>query len=282
MKNLNRNAVWMCLFALLGFVGFSFASKVDQIALTPSIDFNQYLASMPYVYLAPLNLYLQQPSSTILVFALGLVTIYVGIVYLRHTSFTTKWLGINFVFWGLGAIFAGISYQAFGADLKCALYESCRFTHWVELFYMTLTVISINALLIAYSAFHSPRTSIRLQILALLSVFMYTLLQGLGMILPVKFLLTYEFMLIFLSINILILMWTDYTQRHIFIHKRLFIWWCVFLVVNLAYFVALFSAYAKPLYQQTGIWFNENDVLHILLLLWMLGWISWINPKMLR
>lgn len=65
MKNLNRNAVWMCLFALLGFVGFSFASKVDEIALTPSININQYLASMPYVYLAPLNLYLQQPSSTI-------------------------------------------------------------------------------------------------------------------------------------------------------------------------------------------------------------------------
>ena len=282
MKNLNRNAVWMCLFGLLRFVGFSFASKVDQIALTPSIDFNQYLASMPYIYLAPLNLYLQQLTSTILVFALGLVTIYVGIVYLRHSPFVTKWLGINFIFWGLGAIVAGISYQAFGADLKCALYESCRFTHWVELFYMTLTVISINALLIAYSAFHSPRTSIRLQILALLSVFMYTLLQGLRMIFPVKFLLTYEFMLIFLSINILILMWTDYAQRHIFIHKRLFIWWCVFLVVNLAYFVALFSAYAKPLYQQTGIWFNENDVLHILLLLWMLGWISWIKPKMLK
>ena len=199
MKNLNRNAVWMCLFALLSFVGFSFASKVDHIALTPSIDFNQFLSSMPYIYLAPLNLYLQQPSSTILVFVLGLVTIYVGIVYLRHTAFITKWLGINFVFWGLGAIVAGISYQAFGADLKCALYESCRFTHWVELFYMTLTVISINALLIAYSAFHSPRTLIRLQILALLSVFMYTLLQGLGLILSVKFLLTYEFMLIFLS-----------------------------------------------------------------------------------
>ena len=272
----------MCLFALLGFVGFNFTSKVEQIALTPSININQYLASMPFVYLAPLNLYLQQPSSTILVFALGLVTINVGIVYLRHSPFVTKWLGINFIFWGLGAIVAGISYQAFGADLKCALYESCRFTHWVELFYMTLTVISINALLIAYSIFHSTKTALKLQIFAMLSVFMYTLLQGLGMILPVKFLLTYEFMLIFLSINILFLMWTDYTQRHIFIHKRLFIWWCVFLVVNLAYFVALFSAYAKPLYQQTGIWFNENDVLHILLLLWMLGWISWIKPKMLK
>ena len=272
----------MCLFALLGFVGLNFTSKVEQIALTPSININQYLASMPFVYLAPLNLYLQQPSSTILVFALGLVTIYVGIVYLRHSAFITKWLGINFVFWGLGAIVAGISYQAFGADLKCALYESCRFTHWVELFYMTLTVISINALLIAYSIFHSTKTALKLQIFAMLSVFMYTLLQGLGMILSVKFLLTYEFMLIFLSINILILMWTDYAQRQIFIHKRLFIWWCVFLVVNLAYFVALFSAYAKPLYQQTGIWFNENDVLHILLLLWMLGWITWTKPKMIK
>lgn len=282
MKNLNRNAVWMCLFSLLGFLGFSFASKIDQIALTPSLDFSQYLNSMPYVYLTQLNLYLQQPLSSLLVFALGFVTIYVGIVYLRYKSFITKWLGINFIFWGLGAIVAGISYQAFGADLKCALYETCRFTHLIELFYMTLTVLSINALLIAYSNFHSSKTAIKLQILALLSVFFYTLLQGLGMILPVKFLLTYEFMLIFLSINILVMMWTDYTRRHTFIHKRLFIWWCVFLVVNLAYFVALFSGYAKPLYQQTGIWFNENDVLHLLLLIWMLGWLSWIKPTMLK
>lgn len=282
MKNLNRNAVWMCLFSILGFVGISFASKVDQIALTPTIDFGQYLTSMPYVYLTRLNLYLQQPFSSILIFALGFVTIYVGIVYLRHTPFVTRWLGINFIFWGLGAIFAGISYQAFGADLKCTLYETCRFTHLIELFYMTLTVLSINALLIAYSGFHSSKTAIKLQILALLSVFMYTLLQGLGMILPVKFLLTYEFMLIFLSINIVIMMWTDYTRRSTFIHKRLFIWWCVFLIVNLAYFIALFSGYAKPLYQQTGIWFNENDVLHLLLLIWMLGWISWIKPTMLK
>jgi hypothetical protein len=280
MKNLNRFFIIICLFSLFCFWGFSLWSKVDQIALIPPIDFNQNLASMPYVYLSSFNLHLQQPVSSLLVFVLGFVTIYVGLVYLRHNIFVSKWLGINFVFWGLGAIVAGISYQAFGANLKCALYETCRFTHLVELFYMSLTVLSINALLIAYSGFHSFKIAYRLQVLALLSVGIYSLVQGLGMFIPIKFLLTYEFMLVFLSLNIIILMWTDYKLRKKLVHQRLFIWWCVFLLVNLAYFVALFTGYAVPLYQQTGIWFNENDVLHLLLLLWMLGWLSWIKPAM--
>lgn len=280
MKNLNRNAWLMSLISLISFVGFSLWSKVDRIALTPPINYDQYIASMPFIYLSNVNLYFQQPFSSILVFAMGLVIIYIGWVYVKHSNFVTIWLGINFFFWGLGAIVAGISYQAFGADLKCALYDSCRFTHLVELFYMSLTVISINALLIAYSGFHASKTAQRLQSLALFSVGAYSLLQGIGMVVPVKFLLTYEFMLIFLSVNIVIMMWTDYTQRSSEVHKRLFIWWIVFLFVNLAYFIALFSGYAAPLYQTTGIWFNENDVLHLFLLLWMLGWLSWIKPQM--
>lgn len=280
MKNLNKNALLMSLFSLGGFVVFSLFSRVDQIELLPPIDFVTYLESMPYHYIASLNVYFQQPFSSYLVFALGFVIIYIGVVYLKHKSFIAHWLGINFIFWGLGALVAGISYQAFGAHLKCELYASCRFTHGVELFYMSLTVISINAMLIAYSRFHTNPIMIKLQNVALISVFTYTLLQGVGMIIPIKFLLTYEFMLIFLSINIIIMMLTDYKRRHILLHRKLFTWWLVFLLVNIAYFVALFSGYASGLYQQTGIWFNENDVLHLLLLLWMLGWVSWIKPAM--
>jgi hypothetical protein len=266
--------------SLAGFFLFSLFSKVDHIELIPSINFQQVLDSMPYAYLPRFNIYFQQPFSSLLVFALGFVILYVGYVYLKHSGFVTRWLGINFIFWGLGAMVAGISYQAFGAHLKCALYDSCRFTHLVELFYMSLTVLSINALLIAYSGFHTTHPRSRLQVLALISVFAYTILQGIGMIIPVKFLLTYEFMLIFLSINIIIMMVTDYNRRQVLVHKKLFMLWVAFLVVNLSYFVALFSGYAQPLYQQTGIWFNENDVLHLVLLIWILGWLSWIKPSM--
>jgi hypothetical protein len=52
---------------------------------------------------------------------------------------------------------------------------------------MILTVLSINALLVAYSGFTEGKVKIQLQWLAIFSVWGYTILQGVGMVLPVKF-----------------------------------------------------------------------------------------------
>ena len=238
---------------------------------------SQLIGAAPYLDLG--NLILQQPSSTILVFLLGLVTIGVGIPYLRQSGFIARWLGINFVLWGLGAWVAGISYQAFGAALKCTGSQACAWTNGVELFYMILTVLSINALLVAYSGFTKHKVQANLQRLALISVWGYTILQGIGMLLPVKFLLSYEFMLLFLATDILLMMSISYRRKTQVLHLRLWMIWLLFLGVNAAYFVALFSGYALPLYETSGIWFNENDVLHILLLAWMLLWVTIVKPS---
>lgn len=276
MKNLKNLALMTALGSLSLFTVLLGLGRVATILMDPLTTASQLIEAAPYVDLG--NLILQQPSSTFLVFLLGLVTIGVGIPYLRQSGFISRWLGINFILWGCGAWVAGLSYQVFGAALKCTGNEPCAWTNGVELFYMILTVFSINALLLAYSGFTQSPVRTKLQGLALGSVWGYTVLQGIGMLLPVQFLLSYEFMLIFLATDIILMMGISYRRRSQALHHRLWIIWLWFLGVNVAYFVALFSGYAVPLYESTGIWFNENDVLHILLLLWMLLWVTFVKP----
>lgn len=271
----------MILGSLGLFIVFFSIGKTSSILMEPVVTGTELIKQAPYVIIEGLGgLILQQPSSTFLVFLLGLVTIVVGIPYLRQPGFITRWLGINFVLWGLGAWVAGLSYQAFGAALKCTGNEPCAWTNGVELFYMILTVLSINALLVAYSGFTEGKVKTQLQRLALLSVWGYGVLQGIGMVLPVKFLLSYEFMLIFLATNIVLMMIISFRRKSDLLHRRLWNLWLLFLGVNAAYFVALFSGYALPLYESTGIWFNENDVLHVLLLAWMVLWVTLVKPKL--
>ncbi len=278
---MNTKALWRIILTILVslslFVVFLSLGKVSSILMDPIITAQELIDQAPSMTLG--NLILQQPSSTFLVFLLGLVTALVGIPYLKAKGFVNRWLGINFVIWGLGAWTAGLSYQAFGAALKCVGNEPCAWTNGVELFYMVLTVYSINALLVAYSGLTEDPVKSRLQRFAYFSILSYSLFQGIGMVVPVKFLLSYEFMLIFLATNLILMMTISYRRKAQALHARLWRIWLLFLGVNAAYFVALFAGYALPLYESTGIWFNENDVLHILLLGWMLLWVTVVKPS---
>lgn len=276
-RSLQQRALW-AVFISFGLFGLGLTlGRFMSIQMDPITTASQLIGSAPSVNLN--GFVLQQPSSTLLVFLLGLITVIVGFVYARHSSFIQRWLGINFILWGLGAWVAGISYQAFGAALKCVGDAPCSWTNGVELFYMVLTVLSINALLVAYSGFTEDNVRHQLQWGAMFSVIAYGLFQGIGMILPIQFLLSYEFMLIFLATNILLMMAISYRRKIQSLHRRLCKIWLLFLGVNVAYFVALFSGYALPLYQSTGLWFNENDVLHVLLAAWMLLWVTWVKPQ---
>lgn len=281
---MNTKSLSRILLIVLSSLGLFIVSyrfgKVSSILMDPVVTASTLIEAAPYWVLEGLGgLILQQPSSTFLVFLLGLVTQIVGIPYLRATGFVNRWLGFNFILWGWGAWVAGLSYQAFGAALKCLGSDPCAWTNGVELFYMTLTVWSINALLVAYSGLTEATERRTLQRFAVVSVLGYGIFQGAGMILPVKFLLSYEFMLIFLATNMILMMRISYKRRTHALHAKLWRIWLLFLGVNAAYFVALFAGYALPLYESTGIWFNENDVLHLLLLGWMLLWVTWVSPK---
>ena len=265
-------------YVALSFFVFTMFSKISALFMVPEIMTQAYIDQWPFYKLN--DLIIQQPSSSIISLILAIVTVALGFHYLlsKKTRFS-YWLGVNFIFWGLGALFAGISYQAFGYALKCVDLPRCTFTNWVELLYMTLTVISINVILMAYaSLIRDYNKAVFLKRLALLSIGAYTIFQGIGMLIPVQFMISYEGMLLFLSPNIVIFIMLSYRLRTEKLHHHLLILWLTFIGINLAYFVALFADIGALVLNSTRLWFNENDTLHVLLIIWMLAWWIMIPP----
>lgn len=243
--------------------------------MVPEISTQAYLDQWPSLSIG--NLIIQQPSSSIIILILAILTMTLGIHYVSSKkSRFAYWLGINFIFWGLGALFAGISYQAFGYYLKCSGLTRCVFTDWIELLYMSVTVISINCILMAYSSLmRNFKLAMLLKKIAFSSVALYALFQGIGMLVPVQFMLSYEGMLLFLSPNIIIFIFLSYKYRKETLHREMLNLWIIFIFINLAYFVALFGGQGALIFKSTGLWFNENDTLHVLLILWMVAW--WVK-----
>lgn len=274
-----KKSIGVFLFSLVSFVLFFQFSRIEALLILPLRSAESFLNQSPFIILN--NVIIQQPSSSILIFLLALITTLLGVEYLYYrTNDFSKWLGINFIFWGFGAFLAGLSYQSFGYYLKCVGYEYCVFTDWIELLYMSFTVLSINALLISYIyIIDSTKLQKFIRNYSLGSVIVYSLFQGLGIILPNQFMVSYEGMLVFLSPNIIAMMWMSFRYIHKSIHKKLFNLWILFLGVNVAYFVALFAQQGPFLQEHFNIWFNENDTLHVLLILWMLVWRWGISPK---
>ena len=275
-------SIMVLVFSIISFiVSFQF-NQINRLLIQPLINSDVFLSQYPDIKLN--NLIIQQPTSTFFILLLTIITVGLGVYYIKNKNNQFSfWLGINFIFWGIGAFLAGLSYQAFGYYLKCTNLEYCTFTNWVELLYMTFTVISINALLVAYSyLINNKKVQDKLQNYAIISVVLYSLFQGVGIILPNQFMISYEGMLLFLSPNIIIMMWINYQNLNEALHKRLWIIWLLFLGVNIAYFVALFSNQGSFLYSNFNIWFNENDTLHVLLIVWMLIWRWKIQNKNLK
>lgn len=273
--NKDRTIVTLILVTVgIGFFIFTMFSKVGTLLMTPIMTTTEYLNQWPVFTYG--NLIIQQPSSSIIILVLSIVTVSLGFHYLKlkdnHFSF---WLGVNFILWGIGAFLAGLSYQAFGYYLKCSGLTACLVTDWVELLYMTLTVLSINAILMAYAAIIQPyQSALALRRFAFISIFTYLVYQGIGMMIPDRFMLSYESLLLFLSPNLVIFILLSYRNRHEEGHAQLLKLWIAFIFVNLAYFVALLSGQGSFILAKTGFWFNENDTLHVLLIAWMIGW--WI------
>ena len=101
---------------------------------------------MPYISLSLFKhqYILIQPSSTILVYSLGLIMISFGVLFFitRKQQTSREYWGIGLILWGISAIVAGTSYQAFGYELKCNYREFFLFTSNFELVYMLLTAFT--------------------------------------------------------------------------------------------------------------------------------------------
>jgi len=91
-----------------------------------------------------------------------------------------------------------------------------------------------------------------------------------GAVILIKYLISYEGFISFIGINFLIMFILNvrhYCNNKDNVNRYSIIIWLSFLIINVVYFVYLFSGLSAYLYSNLAIWFNANDVLHVLLII---------------
>jgi hypothetical protein len=244
--------------------------------MIPTTSPEAFLSSIPHI---PLTIFgktltLIEPNSTILVYLLVLIMVGLGIGFLstKNNNKGRRYWGIGLILWGLGAITAGTSYQAFGYELKCHERDLCQFTTSFELVYMLLTAYSINFLVAATGYISVGEVGQkRLLRFSIIDSLAYSFFLLIGAVIPIRFMVSYEGFMVFMIGNFILMFILNIRHYKIYRDRLNYslIWlWIGFLIVNIGYFVALFVGFAEPLFTKFGIWFNENDILHTLLILW--------------
>ena len=229
------------------------------------------------IKLASKEIILTQPSSTFLVYLLGVLAIGVGLnfLWLQGDQVSRLWWGISLLLWGIGALLAGTSYQAFGYQIKCAGQETCAWTSWWEVIYLMFQQVSMDALLVAI-AYSCTQGTLRMVLLgyALLSAVVYVILTFIGGMIPVKSMITFELM-VWVSTPIFLIILALNGWRYYMLSTPMDLAlmgaWILLLSTMAAYWLYDKLDITPKLWAKgKGIWFSQNDVLHIGLILWMI------------
>jgi hypothetical protein len=247
--------------------------RLDTIPYSPTQTPETWLHIQPYAQVN--NIIIIQPSTSLIVYLLGVLTIGVGFYFLkiRADQRSRQWWGIALLLWGLGALLAGTSYEAFSYAIKCAERDICLWTSWWEIIYLIFSVWSIDAMTLAV-AFSSTTGKLRkaLSAYAIINAVAYFIVVLVGAFIPVKFLISFDLLLIVAAPGIIAFFvingWRYYKYK-LSLDLALLGTWLWLGVTIAAYFLYLISGNTAFLWAK-GLWFSENDVLHIGLIIWMI------------
>jgi hypothetical protein len=215
-----------------------------------------------------------QPSSTFFVYFLSLFYIYAGFKFWtkRRTERSQYFWALGFFLTGVAALLAGTSYQALGYELKCSGRDLCRWTTWWEINYEILQNAGMNGFLIATAYTNASNHYRKLLVsYALLNTILYTILVLYGAFTGIQFLVSFEFLELSCLPSVLIFIFSSlsgYLRNKDTMNAHLLITWLLLIVVMIAYVVSLDFGITARLWSR-GIWFSENDVLHVGLILWV-------------
>jgi hypothetical protein len=264
----------LSLLLLLALTG---CGRIDTISYAPAQTPETWLQIQPFVEmkLGAQRIIVIQPSTSIIVYLLGFITIAAGLYFfrIRDGQRSRLWWGIALLLWGAGALLAGTSYEALSYSIKCAGRTACLWTSWWEILYLIVSVWSIDAMMmaVAYSG-TAARLRKGLALYAILNGVLYFLLVMIGVWMPVKFLISFEFLLLVAAPGIIVLFaisFMRYAKQKQQVDLIYLGTWLLLGFVILAYFLYFTSGNTASLWAR-GIWFSENDVLHVGLILWML------------
>jgi len=261
--------------------------RLGAIPYDPPQTPEAWLQIQPYaeIHFGNQTIIFVQPSTSVIVYLLGILTIGIGFYFLkvRRDQRSRLWWGIALLLWGIGALLAGTSYEAFSYAIKCAGRDACLWTSWWEIAYLLTTVWSIDAMTLAM-AWSSLSGKLRnaLTLYGLINGVIYLIIVLIGVFVPVKFLISFEFLLVvgfssflvFFIINV----WR-YRKHKLSLDLAYIGAWLWLAVTVAAYFIA-YSAGLTQILWAKGIWFSENDVLHIFLIVWMLYLGFVVGPRL--
>ncbi|MGL5042583.1 MAG: hypothetical protein ACRC6X_05755 [Culicoidibacterales bacterium] len=270
----------------------SWNTLFDRVKTIPHPDFTKEnwgeRQPLKKVKLGSLEFYISQPMSSCLVYLLGFLVTAAGIKFfmIQDGEASRYWWGISLVLWGVGALVAGVSYQTFGYELKAARREVCSWTSWWEIIYMILQQWSMNAMTVAVA--YSCTTGLLQEILiwySLAITIIYPILTLIGAFAPIKSLITFEWMveislpsfILFLVLNSVRYIQFGYTMDLVLMGSWILIylsWW--------GYIKYWKSGLTDKLWKKgKGIWFSDNDVLHVILIIWAL-YVLFIMPEYIK
>lgn len=273
---MKRSSLTWFLSGLLA-LSLSACGRLDTVLFDPPQTPETWLQVQPFadVRIGGLEFVLIQPSTSAIVYLLGLLTIGAGLYFLkiRAGQRSRLWWGIALLLWGVGALLAGTSYEAFSYAIKCAGRESCLWTSWWEIGYLLVSVWSIDAMVLAgaFSCVAAGKWRSSLSIYALVNAGTYLIVLLVGIFVPVKFLISFELLLAVSAPGILALFGLSlgrYLKFKTRMDLSLFGAWIWLGLTIGAYFLYYISGTAQTLWAR-GVWFTENDLLHIGLILWM-------------
>lgn len=262
------------IIALIGIVVILvlFAVFPVSILADPMVTPCYYLSNIPYLEIG--NITIITPSSTIIVYLLGIITLLFGIkLAFKEENETKKLWGLTLILWGIGTLLAGTSYQGLGYELKCEDQVYCLFTSWFELSYLLVTAISITFMAYAVSIEALNETTRKLYLkVATIGLVLYSLSLLFGVIVEIKFLITYEYFLLFFLpyfISFFMMNLKGYKKSKNKLDRGLIIVWLSMLLINVIYFIYFFSGLPEYLYETYAFFFSANDILHLGLIGWM-------------
>ena len=248
--------------------------RIDSLLWQPKTTPTQWCENMPCVELFSSGVTLTQPTSTILIYFLGLMWLWVGWRFSHpdNGQKSKRWWSTAMTLGGIAAISAGTSYQAFGFELKCTERAFCTWTSWWEITYLVMQIGSVNAMLagVAYAC-TTGRIRRLLLTYAVVNMVIYCSVAAAGAFLPNRFMISFEMLVLFSTPALLacfIINGWRYINNKSDKDKILLRAWVILLGTNVLYYAYLLLGYTQTFWSK-GFWFSENDILHVLMLVWV-------------